>query len=137
MATLAQLRAGLAARLETIASLNGVYPEAPGLIATPAAVIRFASPAIIYATTQGGMSDDYSFSILLLVSTAQGSPAQSQLDPYLDTAGADSVYAAVDADPDLGGICDVATVTSVANAGPVTWAGVEYLGAEFLVTVLA
>jgi hypothetical protein len=137
MATLAQLREGLATRLETIASLKGIYPESPSLVETPAAVIRFASPAVTYATTQGGSSDDYNFSVLLLVSAAQGSPAQSQLDPYLDTSGADSVYAAVDADPDLGGVCDVATVTSVANAGPVTWAGVEYLGAEFLVTVLA
>lgn len=137
MATLDQLRDGLAARLETIASLKGVYPEAPGLVETPGAVVRFASPAITYATTQGGLSHDYAFSILLLVSQAQGSPAQSQLDPYLDTSGVDSVYAAVDADPDLGLVGVTATVTSVTNAGLVSWGGTEYLGAEFLVSVLA
>jgi hypothetical protein len=137
IATLAQLRAGLKTRLETIASLQGVYAEAPAQVSTPGAVVRYASPAITYATTLGGGSHDYSFSILLLVSTAQGSPAQSVLDPYLDTSGADSVYAAVDADPDLGLSGVTAMVTSVANAGPVTWAGAEYLGAEFLVTVLA
>lgn len=135
MATLAQLRAGLADRLETITSLKGVYEEAPGQVETPAAVIRMASPAITYATSTG--SHDYSFSVLLLVSLAQGAPASEVLDGYLDTTGVDSVFAAVEADPDLGGVCDAAVVTSVANAGLVTWNEVGYLGAEFLVTVLA
>jgi hypothetical protein len=137
MATLAQLRAGLADRLDTIASFKGGYTEAPAQVETPCYIIRWASPAITYATSMGGGSHDYSFSILVLVSLAQGSPAQSQLDPYLDTSGADSVYAAVDGDPDLGLAGVTAAITTVANAGPVTWAGVEYLGAEFLGTVLA
>lgn len=135
MATLTQLRAGLADRLETIASLKGVYEESPGQVETPAAVIRMASPAITYATSTS--SHDYAFSVLLLVSLAQGAPASEVLDGYLDTTGADSVFAAVEADPDLGGVCDAAVVTSVANAGLVTWNEVGYLGAEFLVTVLA
>jgi hypothetical protein len=97
-----------------------------------------ASPAITYATS--AVSHDYSFSILLLVSVAQGSPAQEVLDGYLDTSGADSVFAAIEADPDLGGVCDAAMVTSVANAGLVEYpsgSGIAYLGAEFLVSVLA
>jgi hypothetical protein len=136
MATLAQLRDGLVDRLETIGSLKGVYPESPGQVETPGAIVRLGSPAITYARTMDG-SHDYSFSILLLVSVAQGSPAQSLLDGYLDPSGPDSVYAAVDADPDLGGVCDVATVTSVTNAGLVDWAGAQYLGAELSCTVLA
>ena len=135
MATLAQLRAGLATRLATIASLKGIYEDAPGQVETPGAVIRMGSPAITYATST--ISHDYTFSILLLHSLADAGTAQENLDGYLDTSGADSVLAAVEADPDLGGACDAAMVTSVANAGPVTWHGVEYLGAEFLVTVLA
>jgi len=138
LATLAQLRAGLATRLGTIASLKGVYPESPGQVETPAAVIRMGSPAITYATST--VSHDYSFSILLLVSIAQGAPSQEVLDGYLDTSGADSVFAAIEADPDLGGVCDAAMVTSVANAGLVEYpsgSGIAYLGAEFLVSVLA
>jgi hypothetical protein len=135
MATLSQLRGGLADRLATIASLKGVYEESPGQVETPAAVIRMGSPAITYATST--VSHDYTFSVLLLVSIAQGAPAQGSLDGYLDTSGADSVFAAVEADTDLGGVAAAAMVTSVANAGLVTWNEVGYLGAEILVTVLA
>jgi hypothetical protein len=106
-------------------------------VETPGAVIRMGSPAITYSTSMGGTSHDYTFSILLLHSLADGGVAQDALDGYLDVSGADSVYAAVGAAPTLGGVCDAATVTSVANAGPVAWHGVEYLGAEFLVSVLA
>lgn len=137
MATLAQLRGGLADRLETITSLKGVYEESPGQVETPGAIIRPGSPFITYDTSLYAGSHDYQFSILLLVSVAQGAPASDVLDAYLDPTGTDSVVAAVLADPDLGGVAHSATVTSVSNAGLVSWAGVDYLGAEFLVSVLA
>lgn len=137
MATLAQLRAGLATRLETIASLKGVYEESPGQVETPAAVIRMGSPAISYGTSLASGSHDYTFSVLLLVSVAQGAAASDVLDPYLDPSGTDSVYAAVDAAPTLGGVCSAAVVTTVQQAGLVTWGEAAYLGAELLVSVLA
>ena len=136
MATLTQLRDGLADALGPIASLNGIYTDEPGQVEPPAAVIRLGSPAITYATSVAGGSHDYSFSVLLLVGNAS-TVGQETLDGYLDTSGADSVYAAVDAAPTLGGAAAVALVTTVQNAGIVTWAGGEYLGAELLVTVLA
>jgi hypothetical protein len=137
MATLSQLRGGLAARLGTITSLKGVYKESPGQVETPGAVIRSGSPFIIYGTSVADGSHDYTFSVLLLVSIAQGAPSQEVLDPYLDPTGTDSVVAAIEADSDLGGVCDSAAVTQVVNAGLVSWAGVDYLGAELLVSVLA
>lgn len=137
MATLTQLRGGLADRLETITTLKGVYEESPGEVNTPAAVIRPAQPFITYDTSVVGGSHDYQFSVLLLVSVAQGAGASDVLDPYLDPSGADSVHAAVHADPDLGGVASSAAVTSVANAGLVEYGGVQYLGAELLVSVLA
>ena len=102
----------------------------------PAAVIRLGSPAITYSTSVAGASHDYAFTILLLVGNAS-TVGQEALDGYLDTSGPDSIYAAIDADPTLGGVADSAEVTTVQNAGLVTWAGADYLGAELLVAVLA
>jgi hypothetical protein len=140
LATLAALRDGLRDRLTTITSLVGVYTEDPGQVDTPAAVVRMASPAIVYGTSMGPGTNDYSFSILLLVSLAQGPPAIAQLDTYLDPTGADSVYAALYADPDLSGVADSSLTTQVANVGLVEYpsgSGITYLGAEVLVSVLA
>jgi hypothetical protein len=140
LSTLAQLRDGLRDRLTTIPSLVGVYTEDPGQADTPAAIVRMATPAITYGTSMGPGTHDYQFSILLLVSVAQGPPAVVQLDPYLDPAGTDSVYQALQADPELAGVADAAVLTQVANVGLVEYpsgSGVTYLGAELLVSVLA
>jgi hypothetical protein len=136
LATLAQLRAGLVARLATIPSLKGIYSDEPGQVEPPAAIVRMGSPAITYSTSVAGGSHDYAFSILLLIGNST-TVAQEALDGYLDPAGTDSIYAAVDGDPDRGGVAAAAVVTTVQNAGLVTWAGGEYLGAELLVTILA
>jgi hypothetical protein len=136
MATLAQLRAGLATRLATITSLKGIYSDEPGQVEPPAAIIRMGSPAITYATSAAGATHDYTFSILLLVGNSSTVGGEA-LDSYLDPASADSVYAAVDTSPTLGGVAAAAVVTTVQNAGLVTWSGGEYLGAELLVSVLA
>src|SRR5262245_6145556 len=140
MATLAALRDGIRDRLETIDSLVGVHTEDPGQVNTPAAVVRMGSPAITYGTSMGPGSHDYTFSILVLVSVAVGSPAIVALDPYLDPTGTDSIYAALFADPDIGGVADAVVATQVANVGLVEYpsgSGITYLGAEILVSVLA
>ena len=136
MASLSELRAALAAQLTSMTSLQGIYTDEPGQVSPPAAVIRLGSPAITYSTSVAGGSHDYSFTILLLVGNAS-TVGQEALDGYLDTSGPDSIYAAVNADPTLGGVADSAEVTTVQNAGLVTWAGADYLGAELLVAVLA
>ncbi|HET9558869.1 MAG TPA: hypothetical protein VFS70_17165 [Actinomycetota bacterium] len=136
MASLSELRAALAEQLTTMTSLQGIYTDEPGQVSPPAAVIRLGSPAITYSTSLAGGSHDYSFTVLVLVGNAS-TVGQEALDGYLDPSGPDSVYAAVDADPTLGGVADSALVTTVQNAGVVSWAGGEYLGAELLVTVLA
>ena len=98
MASLSELRAALAAQLETMTSLQGIYTDEPGQVSPPAAVIRLGSPAITYSTSVAGGSHDYSFTILLLVGNAS-TVGQEALDGYLDTSGPDSIYAAVDDDP--------------------------------------
>ena len=136
MATLSQLHTGFAAAMATIDSIGArTYTEAEAQVETPGVVVRSAEPAVIYNTSTG--SHDYQLAPLLLVTTSAGALALDVLQPYLDVTGADSVYAAVQADPTLGGACDSAVVVQVARAGIVAWGGVEYLGAEFLVNVLA
>lgn len=137
MATLSQLKAGLAGRLATIPSIGTrTYGDADAQVETPGVVIRHGTPVVTYASTQDGTCD-YLLSVLLLVSTAAGASSSDALDAYLDPSGADSVFAAVQADSSLGGVADDAVVTSVSNAGLLERQGVSYLGAEFLVTVYA
>lgn len=132
MASVGALRDGLKTRLQTIAGLR-VYDTVPGEVSPPAAVVRPES--ITFDSSMSRGSDDFVFTVLVLVSTAVDRVAQDKLDGYLDGAGALSVKAAIEADPDLGGAADWTNVTGVRNYGLVEYAGVPYLGAEFVIHV--
>ena len=69
--------------------------------------------------------------VILLVSRWDATRAQHQIDPYIDTTGAQSVKAAIEADRSLGGACSDVSVQQVTNYGPATYAGVQYLAVEF------
>jgi len=128
MASLAALRSGLATRLATITGLRcyDVLPDAPNL---PAAMV-ILKPPVVYDASMGGAAI-WKLHITVLVSRWDATRAQHHIDPYIDTAGAQSVKAAVEGDRALGGACDDVRVTSVTNYGPATHAGVQYLAVEF------
>lgn len=134
MPTVTQIRQGIADRLVTIPGLNA-FAEAPGQITPPAAVV-FPRPTgfVTYTTSQAG-TNDYYFLITLFVSRADETTGQQALDPYVDPAGASSVYAAIAGT--LGGIVDDAVVAGIGRYGPFNYAGQDYLGCEFLVAVMA
>lgn len=135
MTTLQALRDGLKARLDTIAGLR-VYDTAPGQVEPPCAVIWVDQ--VVYATTMGGRSHEVILAVLLLVSAAVERVAQDALDGYMSFDGASSIYAAVEADPDLGGLVDACQVIAVpeGQAGLVEYGGVQYQGARFNVGVM-
>jgi len=131
MATNAQIREGLAVRLETISGLN-VYRKAPGNVIVPAAVVR--RRLIQYDVTLDG-ADDTTWGITLFASYANLEVAHETLDAYLDPAGASSVVAAVHAEPTLGGVVDFARVASAEGERLINYAGIDYLSVEFVVEV--
>jgi hypothetical protein len=135
MPTVTQIRQGIADRLATIPDLNA-SASAPGQITPPAAVV-FPRPTnfVNYATSQAGGTNDYFFLVTLFVSRVDGTSGQDVLDPYVDPTGATSVYAAVAGS--LGGIVDDAYVAGIGRYGPFNYAGQDYLGCEFLISVMA
>jgi hypothetical protein len=131
VATTADIRDGLADRLETISGLR-VYRYYPGQINTPAAVVSRRQTR--YDQTIDG-AEDYTFAVTLFVQKGEDVTAQKALDLYLDPAGTSSVVAAIHGDPTLGGVVDFSRVVSAERDGLVEYAGVEYVSCELLVEV--
>lgn len=130
------VRQAIAANLDNIDGLR-VTAFAPDKVSVPAAAV--AVERIEYDLTfDGGFTG--TFRVRLYASKADDRSGQEKLDAYLDDQGALSVKAAIEANRDLdgaagtGGTC---RVTAVENYGVYEVGGVEYVGADLLVTTWA
>lgn len=132
MASMTAIRHAIAARCATIPGLN-TYPKAPGQVVTPAAVV-LPGP-ISYDATMARGSDDFTFTLRLLVAQASYDAGQDALDAYVAGSGESSIKSAVDGD--LDGAADFARVASMDSYGEIEWNGVLYLGADFTIQVTA
>lgn len=133
MATVTQIRTGLATRLATITGLSA-HATAPGQVVAPAAIVLPGAPLIEFDEAFGAGLDDYNFRIMVLAQRATEETAQALLDAYLPR-GTGCVKTAVEADGTLGGIVSYTVVQRIAEYGPIEWAGVIYMGAIFDVEV--
>lgn len=131
MATIAQIRAGLKTRLETITGLQ-VYDYRPGTISPPTAIV--ARQSTQYDVTFDG-ADDHTMGVQVYVAFSNDRAAEDNLDAYLNESGTTSVVAAIHADSTLGGVVDFCRVSQVVDNGLVTIGGVDYLGATFTVEI--
>jgi hypothetical protein len=135
MASVTSIRSGLQTRLNTITGLTA-HAVVKGQIVPPAAVVEVES--ISFDATMGRGSDDFLFTVKLLVSASVTAEAQAKLDGYLAGSGATTtVKGAVEADGTLGGVVHFARVDSVRQYGLIEYAGVQYVGCEFLIEVTA
>lgn len=131
--SLADIRAGLGANLETIAGIR-VYEEIPDSPAIPCAVIELQE--VSYDVTfQRGLTN-FTFLIHLVVVRTTERRAQRKLDLFIDD-GAKSVKTAVESDSTLGGAAFDCRVTELRDIGPTTIGDVQYMSARFAVTVIA
>src|SRR5262245_52959320 len=113
MATVAAIRAGLKARVGTIASLTGrVFDYRPGSLNPPTAIVT--RQTTLFDVTLDG-ADDSIFAITVYVQFGDDRVAEDNLGAYLDPTGASSVVAAIHGDPTLGGVVDYARVVSVTD----------------------
>lgn len=133
MATFSTARAALAAKLDTINGLF-VYDTLPGTVDVPAAIVQPAVGQFVTYDTSTG-SDDYNFTVLLIVSAADDGIAQDALDAYVAASGPVSIKATIEADPDLGGVVDYAIVSSATDYGLHEVGAVNYWGCRFPVVV--
>lgn len=107
MASIVALREALRVRLDTIDGLR-TYAVMPAKPEPPAASVALRS-AEFDLDWEGNCK--YLFDIWIYVNPADLDRAQSKLDAYLDTSGAQSVKAALEDDQSLGGIADWVKVT--------------------------
>lgn len=129
MADVNEIADGIETRLATISGLQ-VASEWKDQPNPPAAIVLPDSPFDEQTTFSGRFT--YRFRVLVITSTAPGvAKAVRALNPYLNTSGATSIRAAIDADTTLGGIAeDIALDGAVWDeVGFIEWNGVTYWGA--------
>ena len=129
--TLTTVRDGLATRLDTISGLR-VYATPPDAVQElPAAIIVPDDPLASYDQVMDAGDVQYSFTVLLLLNSADEAQAWADLEPYISPTGASSVKAAVDGT--LGGDADWARVVRTSAVGKQTYNRNSYWGAKFRV----
>ena len=133
--TFTAIRAALATSLQNQVSGLRATANRPLQVNPPMAVIMpsTGSFARYSATFEGEV--DYTLRAILLVAPADSTAGEDVLDPYIATSGAQSIWAAVQADPTLGGVVSSAAVTEAASYGIMNFTGIDYLACHFIVSV--
>jgi hypothetical protein len=134
MASITDLRAGLATRLATISGLR-TTSETPDTISPPIAIINVANVNYDRAFQRG--LDEYNFVVTVIVGRVGERSAQRLLDSYVSPVAPSSVKLAIELDRTLGGKCDSLRVTDMRNYGSLVIGEITYLAAEFNVVVYA
>jgi hypothetical protein len=134
MATMTELRTGLATRLATITGLR-TSPTLPDQPTPPQAVVY--PERVIYDQAFARGSDDYTFVVIVIVGRIAERSAQTSLDRYCESSGATSIKAAIEGDPTLGGKALDCRVTEMRGQGSLDIGDATYLTAEFVVQVIA
>lgn len=135
--TLSEIRSVLASYLAAnIPDLVGAVSTRLGEITPPCAVVLpetgdFAS----YSATFDGQVD-YVLRVVLLVPMSGSDSGQDALDPFLSVTGPDSIWAAIQKDPTLGGgVIGYAAATKATAYGERNVAGVDYMSATIIVEI--
>ena len=138
MVSYAAIRAALAVRLRTLDTFIAVYATVPGRVVAPCAVVVPGRPIAGYHESMngtGGQLIRFNFDVLAIVQPMAETGNQETLDALI--AGAESVPAALEADPTLGGVSAAVVVTSATDYGMIQFADTEYVGARFNCEVYA
>ena len=134
MASITDLRAGLATRIASISGLR-TTTETPDTITPPIAIVNLQNLAFDKTMARG--LDEYTFIVTVIVGRVGERSAQRLLDSYVSSTGASSVKLAIELDKTLGGKCDTLRVTEMRNYGSIVIGEITYLAAEFNVVVYA
>lgn len=144
--TIVGIKNGLKTRLETIPSFGDgrIYhyvpdtQEAPSVTIVPGTFIPGDTKAALqFDSSFGRGSDEYVFTLAVVVSRTVDRAAADQLDKFLAPSGAESIKAAIEADPTLGGAAHFAHVDRVVQYGALVWNGMSFFGAQIVVEVTA
>jgi hypothetical protein len=128
MASLSDLRTGIAENLSTIVGLR-VSSFVPDNFNPPIAIV--SPQGIEYHKSFKNGLNTYSFVVSVFVARVSERTAQSNLDAYCDPSGASSIKSAIESDRTLSGRCFDLIVSDMRNYGSVTIGDNTYLTAEF------
>lgn len=134
MATLSEIREGLATNLATIAGLR-TNDYIPGQVNPPYAII--SPDGIDYHKAMHNGFNTYNFTITVVVGQAESRTAQSILDGYCSPTGSTSIKSAIESDKTLSGKVFDLMVSDMRNYGSTTIGETTYLAAEFSCAVQA
>jgi hypothetical protein len=128
VATIAQIREGIATNLRTIAGLRTTdtvpdNPQPPVAIVSPSSIQYDLS-------FQRGL-DLHNFVVMIVVGRASERNAQRTLDLFCAGTGASSVKAAIESNRTLTGLVQDLRVTSMRNYGSTVIGETTYLAVEF------
>lgn len=125
------IRAGLGKNLATIRGLR-VSETIPDQVNPPVAVITLAS--VEYDGALRGGLTTYTFTVTAIVGRMSERTAQRILDGYI-SPGDGAIKNAIESDRTLDGSAFDCRVEAMSNVGSVTIGDVNYLAADFTVTV--
>lgn len=134
MATIANIRTGIATNIGTISGLRTAaeIPDSPN---PPIAVVNLES--IDYHQAMNNGLTRYNFTVTVVVGRAAEREMQRKLDAYCQVTGSQSVKAAIESNRTLSGEVYDLIVVSSNSIGSITINDQTYLAAEFTVTVFA
>jgi hypothetical protein len=134
MASVSDLREGIATNLRTISGLRAVatVPDNP----TPPIAVIYPQSIDFDESFQRGLQN-YNFRVVVIVGRADERSAQNRLDSFVASTGSTSVKLAIESDKTLGGKAFDTRVTAMTNYGSIDISEVVYLSAEFTVICYA
>jgi hypothetical protein len=132
--TFSAVRAALATYLTTSTGLRA-SPNRFAQVNPPMAVIMPVTGTFTRYSVDFAGDVDYTLRAIVLVSEGDSLSGQDLIDAYIATSGPQSIWAAVKADPTLGGVVSSSAVQEVTAYGLMTFSGVDYLAAHFIVSV--
>ena len=131
-ATISQINAGIAARLQTISGLR-VFDYQPDNAYPPFAFPSLTS--IEYHKAMAGGAQFYTFLTTVVTGRVDEKSGQDELDAYASYDGASSVRAAIEGDRTLGGVVDTLILSSSANIASMSQGDNNFITLDFTLTV--
>lgn len=128
MATLSDLRTGIAENLATITGLrvSSFVPDNPN---PPMAIVTPQN--IEYHKSFNNGFNTYNFVVSVFVGRVSDRVSQNSLDAYCNPTGSSSIKSAIESDRTLSGRCFDLVVSDMRNYGSVIIGDNTYLTAEF------
>ena len=131
--TFTQVRVALTTRLSSISGLRAHHTFRD--VTPPAAIVMPVQGTFMsYGITMDGQVN-WLLRIILLASIGDTKAGQTTMDAMLATTGSTSIYAAIMADPSLGGVVSFCEPVEATGYGLMNVDGVDYLACSLTVQI--